>query len=122
MEDTALFNSLLFKHPCNMFVSCPSGSRKTQWVKKLIEYRADLFDIVPERITWCYTEWQSAYASLQESFSIIRFIEGIPDNEDDIVDDVSQPHLVIFDDMLGEKTTKRSSYGLHVKATIAMPV
>jgi len=90
-----------------MFVSGPSGSGKTQWVKKLIEYRADLFDIVPERITWCYKEWQSAYASLQESFSIIWFIEGTPDNEDDIVDDVSQPHLVIFDDMLGEKDEKK---------------
>ena len=98
MEDTVLFH-----HPCNLFISGPSGSGKTQWVKKLIEYKDELFDIIPERVTWCYKEWQSAYASLKETMPTIRFIEGIPENEEDIVDDISQPHLVIFDDMLGEK-------------------
>ena len=33
----------------------------------------------------------------------IKFILGNPDDEDDIVTDTSAPHLVIFDDMLGDK-------------------
>ena len=97
-------HGLLLKHPCNMFISGPSGSGKTQWVKKMIEYKEDLFDIVPEQVIWCYKEWQTAYVSLQEK---IRFIEGIPDDDEELVSDNSIPHLVIFDDMLGEKDEEK---------------
>ena len=37
--------SLFFKHPANIFISGPSGSGKTEFVKKLIQYKEDLFDI-----------------------------------------------------------------------------
>ena len=50
--------SLFFKHPANIFISGPSGSGKTEFVKKMIEYREDLFDILPQQIV---KEWQSAY-------------------------------------------------------------
>ena len=96
--------SLFFKHTANIFISGPSGSGKTEFVKKMIEYKEDLFDIQPQQIVWCYKEWQSAYNFLQErEGSKIKFVLGIPDDEDDIVTDVSVPHLVIFDDMLGDK-------------------
>ena len=48
--------SLFFKHPANIFISGPSGSGKTEFVKKLIQYKEDLFDILPQRIVWCYKE------------------------------------------------------------------
>ena len=52
---------------------------------------------------WCYKEWQSAYSLLRESQGdSIVFVEGIPVEDDGIVSDPSQSHLVIFDDMLGE--------------------
>ena len=89
---------LFFKHPANIFISGPSGSGKTEFVKKMIEYREDLFDILPQHIVWCYKEWQSAYNILQErKESKINFILGIPDDKAD----TSTSHLVIFDDMLG---------------------
>ena len=94
--------SLFFKHTANIFISAPSGSGKTEFVKKMIEHKEDLFDIQPQQIVWCYKEWQSAYNILQErEGSKIKFVLGIPDDEDDIVTEVSVPHLVIFDDMLG---------------------
>ena len=100
--------SLFFKHTANIFISGPSGSGKTEFVKKMIEYKEDLFDIQPQQIVWCYKEWQSAYNILQErEGSKIKFILGIPDDEDDIVTDVSVPHLVIFDDMLGDKDEEK---------------
>ena len=34
---------------------------------------------------------------------ILKFIEGIPDDENEIVSDVDTSHLVVFDDMLGGK-------------------
>ena len=103
MED-----SLLFQHPCNIFVSGPSGSGKTQFVKRVLEYKENLFQIVPQQIVWCYKEWQSTYALMQESEgSSIKFISGIPDDDDDIVSDTTIPHLVIFDDMLGDKDEEK---------------
>ena len=39
--------SLFFKHPSNIFISGPSGSGKTEFVKKMIEFKEDLFDIYP---------------------------------------------------------------------------
>ena len=50
--------SLFFKHPSNIFISGPSGSGKTEFVKKMIEFKEDLFDILPQRIVWCYKEWK----------------------------------------------------------------
>lgn len=100
--------SLLFQHPCNIFISGPSGSGKTQFVKKLIEYKDNLFQNVPQQIVWCYKEWQSVYAMLQESEgSFIKFVNGIPDDEEEIVSDTSIPHLVVFDDMLGDKDEEK---------------
>jgi energy-coupling factor transporter ATP-binding protein EcfA2 len=97
-------SSLLFHHPCNIFISGPSGSGKTQFVKQLIEYKSDVFQCVPQKIVWCYKEWQTVYAQLQESQgSLISFVHGIPEDEDELVSQVDIPHLLIFDDMLGEK-------------------
>ena len=117
--------SLFFKHPSNIFISGPSGSGKTEFVKKMIEFKEDLFDILPQRIVWCYKEWQTSYNILQErEGSNIKFIQGIPDDEDEIVTDPSATHLVIFDDMLGDKDEEKIklSYGLQEKDIIETQV
>ncbi|MCG8079175.1 MAG: hypothetical protein JAY75_23490 [Candidatus Thiodiazotropha taylori] len=101
-------NSLFFKHPANIFISGPSGSGKTEFVRKVIEYKHDLFDIQPQRIVWCYKEWQPAYNILQErEGSNITFLSGIPNDDDDIVTDTSLSHLIVFDDMLGDKDEEK---------------
>ena len=115
--------SLFFKHPSTIFISGPSGSGKTEFVKKMIEFKEDLFDILPQRIVWCYKEWQKSYNILQErEGSNIKFIQGIPDDEDEIVTDPSATHLVIFDDMLEDKDEEKLSYGLQEKDIIEMQV
>ena len=108
---SVLFNFLkgislsIKKHPCNIFITGPSSCGKTEFVHKLIDYRGDLFNIVPERVAWCYKEWQQSYSLMQEKFNsqfeLIKFVEGIPVDENEIVSDVSVPHLIVFDDMLG---------------------
>ena len=86
--------SLFFKHPSNIFISGPCGLGKTEFVKKMIEFKEDLFDILPQRIVWCYKEWQKSYNILQErEGSNIKFIQGIPDDEDEIVTDPSATHF-----------------------------
>ena len=90
----------------------------------MIEYREDLFDILPLYIVWCYKEWQSAYNALQEREGLnLKFIHGITDDEDEIVSDTSAPHLVIFDDMLGDKDEEKiklwfTRKGHHRNATV----
>ena len=52
--------------------------------------------------------------------SNIKFIQGIPGDEDEIITDPSATHLVIFDKMLGDK--EKLSYGLQEKDIIEMQV
>ena len=101
--DRTSWEALYLRHPFNMLIAGPSGSGKTEFVKRLIEHKDHLIDRPPQRIVWCYKEWQSAYSLLQESQGdSMVFVEGIPTEDDGIVSDPSQTHLVIFDDMLGE--------------------
>lgn len=53
--------------------------------------------MVLQRMAMCY-------ALLQESEgSFIKFINGIPDDDEEIVTDPIIPHLIVFDAMLGDK-------------------
>ena len=106
MDDESI-QSLLFHHPCNIFISGPSGSGKTLFVQRLIDFKDDLFDKPPQKVIFCYKEWQHTYTVMQEKFDFIKFIDGIPDDENEIVTDVKIPHLVVFDDMLGEKDEEK---------------
>ena len=55
--------SLFFKHPSNIFISGPSGSGKTEFDKRMIEFKEDLFDILPQRIVWCYKDGKNLIIS-----------------------------------------------------------
>ena len=110
LDSTQDIGSLFFKHPSNIFISGPSGSGITKFVKNMIEFKDDLFDILPQRIVWRYKEWQKSYNILQEregEGSNIKFIQGNLDDEDEIVTDPSATHMVIFDDMLEDKDEEK---------------
>ena len=95
----------------------PSKSGKTEFVKNLINH-PHWISPPPERIVWCYREWQLAYESLKERF---RFIKDIPDDDEKIVRNTGVRHLLIFDDMMGEKAIQ-SIIGLRAKLIIGIPV
>ena len=40
-------------------------------------------------------------------FELIKFVEGIPVDVNEIVSDVSVPHLIVFNDSLAEKDEAR---------------
>ena len=77
---------LVFKHPANIFISGPSGSGKTKFCKKMIEYREDLIDILPQYIcvtkngdrpTISYKNAKGLRSNLFLVFSMTRMISSL---------------------------------------------
>lgn len=83
------------KHEFTMVVAGPSKSGKTEFVKKLVE-NTHWISPSPEKIIWCYREWQPAYESLQHR---VKFIRNIPEDDEKLAADIETRHLLIFDDM-----------------------
>lgn len=63
------------KHPFTCTVAGPTSSGKTQFVFRLIRHVNELINPPPERILYCYGEFQSSFAE----FPQVEFHEGLPD-------------------------------------------
>ena len=50
------------QHPFTMVISGPTGSGKTEWTRKL--FLSDLITPAPDRIIWCFGQWQPLYDEL----------------------------------------------------------
>ena len=95
--------NVTFKHPFSMVVSGPSGSGKSVWTKKLL--LSSLIQPSPERIIWCYGQWQPLYDNIRKRIPRIEFVNGIPDHLNDqhyIHVDVSKRNVLVFDDLMTE--------------------
>ncbi|GFW63049.1 uncharacterized protein TNCV_4453971 [Trichonephila clavipes] len=89
-------DSLKLVHPFTLILAGPSGSGKSQFVKKLIENK--MIKPFPKKIIWCYGVYQALY----EEMPNISFHEGIPSNLhqysdaliviDDLMDATSKPY------------------------------
>ena len=53
-----------FVHPFTCMVAGMTGSGKTVWVKSLLQQAQRAINLPPERIVWCYSQWQPAYLEL----------------------------------------------------------
>ena len=93
--------NMTFKHPFSMVISVPSGSRKSVWTKKLL--LSSLIQPSPERIIWCYGQWQPLYDNIRKRIPRIEFVNGIPDHlNDQHYIDVSKRNVLVFDDLMTE--------------------
>ena len=55
----------------------------------------------PERIVWCYSQWQPAYTEMLVAMPHIKFVKGIPTTlEQDSYFDVNRRNLFVFDDQM----------------------
>ena len=88
-------------HPYTAIVSGPTGSGKTQFVKRLITRGDSTVNDPPEKILWLYGEYQSAYDDMRKSIDNIRFIEGFPSDMDALIDPKVR-NLVVIDDLMTE--------------------
>lgn len=105
-----------FKHPFTAIIAGPTGCGKSSWIKKLLE---NLRKIIPrpEKIYWCYSEWQKLYESIDDR---VEFVDGLLD-----IDKLNkeQRNLIIIDDLMGEKDdglTKLFTKGSHHRNTSVM--
>ncbi len=83
----------IWTHPFTCMVVGPSQSGKTVFVRNFL--KSDIIEPRPERIIWCYSEWQKLYNGLKD----VEFLEGLPDlNELRASSDVRK--LIIADDLM----------------------
>ena len=63
----------------------------------LLRHTSTMMDPPPEKMTWCYGEWQSAYASM--NIPNLQFEEGFPNAS---LFDPKTRKLVVTDDLMAE--------------------
>lgn len=86
---------LPLKHPFTALVVGPTCCGKTQFVYKLIENVDRMIDPPPNRIVYCYGEYQQSF----RKYSDVEFRQGLPDASDF---DGSEPVLLVIDDLMQE--------------------
>ena len=90
-------------HPFTYMVAGMTGSGKTVWVQSLLQQAQTVIDQAPERIIWCYSQWQNAYTQLLMMIPTIEFVKGIPESlENDSYLDVNKRNLIVIDDQMIE--------------------
>ena len=93
--------NMTFQHPFSMMVTGPSQSGKTEWTRKLL--LSPLIQPPPERILWCFGQWQPLYEELQKRIPYIEFVHGIPDHiQNPQFINAGTRNLIILDDLMTE--------------------
>ena len=105
-----------FQHPFSMMVTGPSGSGKSEWTRILL--LSSLVQLPPERILWCFGQWQPLYEDLQKRILCIEFRRGIPDylNNSQFIDP-SKRNLIIFDELMTEAKYDKRIADLYTKSS-----
>ena len=91
--------SAVLQHPFTCIVAGCTQSGKTVWVKSLLENAQKTISPPPQRIIWCYGQWQPSY------FDMMRTMPGIEFNQDYL--DISQRNLIVLDDLMAQGKDKR---------------
>ena len=93
--------SLKFQHPCSIVLSGPSGSGKTVLTKKILV--DEWIEQLPQRINWCYGQYQPLYDEMKKQLPGIEFVKGIPNFlEQEWYLDPSVRNCIVLDDLMGD--------------------
>ena len=89
-----------FKSCSSFLISAPSGSGKTEWVRKLLTQKG-MFDEEPVQIMYCYGVHQQLFDTMEREIDNISFHEGIPTETDlkQFAHD-RQFRVIVFDDLM----------------------
>ena len=90
-----------FEHPFTSMTPGMTKSGKAAWVLSLLHQASEAIYLPPERIVWCYSQWQPAYTEMLVAMPHIEFIKGIPTAlEQDSYFDVNKQNVIVFDDQM----------------------
>ena len=84
------------QHPFTCIVSGPTGSGKSVFTLKLIEHAQQVITPPPERIMYCYGEYQKVI----DNYSNVTFHDGLPDL---VIFDGKSRTLLVLDDLMTSK-------------------
>ena len=90
-----------WQHPFTCIVAGPTGCGKTTFVARLLRNASAMIDPPPERVTWYYGEWQTAYENLD--IPNMRLKDGLPTSFDT---DDGKRGLVVLDDLMAETDSR----------------
>ena len=106
------------QHPFTCIVAGCTQSGKTVWVKYLLENAQTTISPAPQRIIWCYGQWQPSYFDMMRTMPGIEFNQGIPDNIDNAdYLDVSQRNLIVLDDLMAQSGKDKRIADLFTKGS-----
>lgn len=88
------------KHPFSMLIAGASGLGKTVLVKRILE--SDIISPPPEKVVWCYAEYQTLYDEMKDAGLVDEFIEGL--DYEKHVDGIT-PTLLVIDDLQDETSS-----------------
>ena len=117
-----------FQHPYSMMVVGPSQCGKTHFVHQLLTHKCMTFpDKKRVKVVWCYNQWQPKYAEIQGDLgSHIRFMQGLPELEEDLSNFPLTRHtILVLDDLMREAkespmVSKLFTQGRHRNASVIL--
>ena len=80
-------------------VSSPVYQHRRRTDRSLLRHSHTLVNLPPEKITWCYGEWQPLYSTLSTIHPNLECVEGLPDLSSF---DPNNRNLVVIDDLMSE--------------------
>ena len=90
-----------FEHSFTSMIAGMTVSVKTAWVRSLLQQASETIYPSPEKIVWCYSEWQPAYTEMLVAMPHVEFVKGIPTAlEQDSNFEVNKRNLIVFDNQM----------------------
>ena len=117
-----------FQHPYSMIVVGPSQCGKTHFIHQLLTHKCITYPCKkPVRVVWYYNQWQPQYEEIQRDLgSKIRFVQGVPELEENLSDIKSSKHtILVVDDLMAEAkdspvVSKLFTQGRHCNASVIL--
>ena len=95
--------STVLQHPFTCIVAGCTQSGKIVWVKTLLENAQTTISPSPQRIIWCYGQWQPLYFDMVRTMPGIEFNYGISEDIDKPgYLDISQRNLIVLDELMAQ--------------------
>ena len=126
--DTQPHPDFAFQHPYSMMVVGPSQCGKTHFVHQLLTHKCMAYpDKKPLQVVWFYNQWQPRYEEIQRALKKkIRFMQGLPELEEDLSSIPTSKHtIIVLDDLMAQATdspvvSKLFTQGRHRNASVIL--